>query len=240
MRWVNLLLLVSVLSSGALFAEELHLKDGTKISGKIVAVAEDSFRVKTQYGDMKVPRSEIETIDFPENQSNKKPDTKPEAPAIDESLNGQGYTNYTGHFETTLPPGWVLAPELHATKDIVAGLKSADQSLFFIVTPEQFSGTISTYKVMVESQLQTKFTNYEKLGESDTKVDGKSALRLIFHGQNKDNNFQMKFVVYIIPYEGRMVRLTFCTLEPLFDEALPIFEKIAASYHTIKNGGTSG
>jgi len=239
MRGAKLLLFICAIPS-LCFAEELHLKDGTRISGKIVAVSEDSFQVKTQYGEMKVPRSEIETIEFPENQPTRKPDTKAEIPPIDESLNGQSYANYTGNFEVMLPPGWLLAPELHVTKDIVAGLKSADQSLFLIVTPEQFAGTISTYKVMVESQVQTKFLNYEKLAESETKVDGKPALRLIFHGQNKDNNLQMKFAVYIISYEGRMVRLTFFTLEALFDEALPVFEKIAGSYHTRKSGGTAG
>jgi hypothetical protein len=40
--------------------------------------------------------------------------------------------------------------------------------------------------------------------------------------------------VYFVPYDGRMVRLTFITLEPLFEESLPIFEKIALSYHSLK------
>ena len=43
----------------------------------------------------------------------------------------------------------------------------------------------------------------------------------------------MKSLVYILPYEGRMVRLTFITLESFFEEGLPIFEKIAASYKSI-------
>ena len=32
-----------------------------------------------------------------------------------------------------------------------------------------------------------------------------------------------------------MVRLSFFTLEPLFDGALPLFEKMAASYHSLSN-----
>jgi hypothetical protein len=40
----------------------------------------------------------------------------------------------------------------------------------------------------------------------------------------------MKSLVYIVRHENRMVRLTFLTLEPLFDDGVPIFEKTASSY----------
>jgi hypothetical protein len=43
----------------------------------------------------------------------------------------------------------------------------------------------------------------------------------------------LKALIYLLPYENRMVRLTFLTVEPVFDEGLPIFEKIAASYQTL-------
>jgi hypothetical protein len=42
----------------------------------------------------------------------------------------------------------------------------------------------------------------------------------------------LKFVVDILPYDGRTARLTFTTLEPLFNDGLPIFNKIATSYHS--------
>ena len=42
----------------------------------------------------------------------------------------------------------------------------------------------------------------------------------------------MKFLVYIVPYDGRIVRLTFFTLEPLFDDGTAVFEKMAASYRS--------
>ena len=57
----------------------------------------------------------------------------------------------------------------------------------------------------------------------------KSADRLVFHAQAK-TGANLKFLVYLVPLDGQMVRLTFFTLEPLFADALPTFEKIATSY----------
>src|ERR1039457_5334205 len=51
-------------------AEELHLKDGTKISGTLTGVTGDTFRVKTAYGEIQVPRSQVVSITFPESQAN--------------------------------------------------------------------------------------------------------------------------------------------------------------------------
>jgi hypothetical protein len=101
------------------------------------------------------------------------------------------------------------------------------------VTPEKYLGTLATYKVLVETQYQLKFKGYEKMSESQIQLDGKNGIRMIWRGKNAAaNNASMKSLVYIVPYENRMVRLTFLTLEPLFDDGVPIFEKIASSYHT--------
>jgi hypothetical protein len=217
-------------------AEEIQLKDGTKISGKLTGVSGDKFQVKTAYGDIQVPRDQVVSINFPENQPKKENAEGVQAakPPIDESLDGTAYTNRTEKFQTKVPKGWQLAPELGNQPDIVAALKSPDEIYFFFVTPEKFTGTLGTYKVLVETQYQSKFKDYEKISESQVQLDGKSGIRLIWRGKNTAaNDARMKSLVYIVPYENRMVRLTFLTLEPLFDEGLPVFEKIAASYQTI-------
>jgi hypothetical protein len=109
---------------------------------------------------------------------------------------------------------------------------SADQAHFFMVTPEIYAGSLTTYRVLAESQFQSKFQEYQRLSESETKLDGRGGLRLVFKGKTADTKTHLEFLVYILPYEGRMVRLSFFTLEPLFDDAVPVFEKIAASYHS--------
>ena len=225
--------------ASTLNAEELQLKDGTKINGKLIGISADTFQVKTAYGDISVPRSDVLTINFPENQPKHDGDasgaTSVSKPPVRESLDGTTYTNHTADFKLVVPKGWTTAPEMASkSTDIVAALKSPDQIYFLLVTPEKFVGTFGTYKVLVETQLQTKFKDYQKVSESTVQIDGKSATRLIWRGKNSAaNDTPMRSAVYIIPFDKRVVRLSFLTLDALFDEGLPIFEKVAASYQSI-------
>lgn len=121
-------------------AEQIELKNGTKFTGTIVAVQGDIFRVKTAYGEIQVPRSDLVAISFPDAKAGAA--QQKDSSAIDESLSGTAYINRTGGFELTLVDGWVLAPELvRKQPDIIAAVKSADESQFLLVTPEKFAGT---------------------------------------------------------------------------------------------------
>ena len=57
---------------------------------------------------------------------------------------------------------------------------------------------------------------------------------MIFQGVSSVNHVSLKFLVYILQYEDKMIRLTFFTLEPLFADSLPVFEKIAGTYRLHK------
>lgn len=214
-------------------AEEIHLKDGTKLSGQITGVTSDKFQIKTAYGDVQVPRTDILSIDFPENQLKEEVAAKPH---FDQAIEGNTYLNRSENLKVTVPKGWTVAPEF-LSKDIHGGLKSQDETQFLFITPENFSGTLQTYSVVVETQLQTVFKNFEKLSQSETTVDGRPAMRLVFHGKSAANNTPLKFLIYMVSYEGRVVRLSFGTFEPLFDKASPDFEKMATSLKTstVKN-----
>jgi hypothetical protein len=215
-------------------AEQIELKNGTKFSGTSIAVQGDMFRVKTAYGEMEVPRSDLATISFPKADSADAITEKQFAP-VDETLSGTNYVNRTGGFELTVPEGWVLGPELRKKQpDIVAALKSADQSQFVVVTPERFAGNLTTYEVFCETQYQAKFQDYKRMEKSDIKLDGRPGIRMIFQGVSSVNHVSLKFLVYILQYEDKMIRLTFFTLEPLFADSLPVFEKIAGTYRLHK------
>jgi hypothetical protein len=229
-KW--LLIVGALLVAAALLAEEIQLKDGSKITGKIVGVSGETFQVKTNYGDINVPRSEVVSITFPENAPKTAASNADTPPPVDEDLKGNIYTNHTAGFQVGVPSGWKISPDLRASKDVVAALDSADDTLFFMVTPEKFSGTLATYKVLTENQYQKNFAGYVNDGESEAELDGRKGIRIICHGTAKSNNADLKFLVYILPYEGRMVRLSFFTLPPLFNDGLPAFEKIAASYRS--------
>jgi hypothetical protein len=230
-----MLALVVALGCIPLAGEEIQLKNGSKVTGQVIALNGDIFEVRTSYGDIKIPRSDLLSITFPENHSSAEDGSPDAVPMVKESLEGTNYVNQTGGFQLTMPDGWALAPELRGqSKDVVAALKSPDDTLFFLVTPEKFAGTIVTYRVLAETQYQAKFKDYEKLSETSVTLDGQQGLRLIWHAKNPAaSDAPMKCLVYIVSYPGKMVRLSFLTLEPLFADALPSFEKIAASYRTI-------
>ena len=138
-------------------AEEIQLQDGTKVTGKLTGITNDTFQVKTAYGDIQAPRAQVISINFPENQPKKESDAEePKAKsAIEKSLNGATYTNVAEKFHVNVPKGWLLAPELATqSADIAAALKSPDQIYFLFVTPEKYLGTLATYKVLVETQYQ--------------------------------------------------------------------------------------
>lgn len=225
MRWMMVFFILLQLS----FAEEIQLKNGNKISGQIVGVSGNKFQVKTSYGDMQVPREDIVSITFPENIP---AGTKPDAPPVDESLTDGKYVNRTAGFEASVPEGWVLAPEMRS-KDVVAALTSADETRGFVVTMEKFDGPLSAYLTVVESNIQGKFVDFKELSQSDTEINGVKAKKIIVRGTAKNSNVPLKFVVFVFANESDMVRLSFFTMEPLFDNLLPKFEAIAASYHPL-------
>jgi hypothetical protein len=77
----------SVLLSRAASADELKLKDGSKITGTIVGFEENSFKVKTSYGYAVVQKDQVVTITMsdapakPDNEKKPEPTTeKPTAP----------------------------------------------------------------------------------------------------------------------------------------------------------------
>src|SRR5215472_655448 len=149
-------------------AEEFVLKDGTKIQGRMVAVKGDKIEVETAYGKMQIRRSDILTINFPENggtavsQSSADPG---KARPVDESLTGTQYVNRTGHFTLTVPIEWKINPELRAGTDILAGLSSRDNMRFVVIEHETFAGSLESYKGLVEIASRRNVNDFEKLSE---------------------------------------------------------------------------
>ena len=96
--------------SGLVAAEEFTLKDGTKVAGKMVGIKGDSIDVETLYGKIKVPKVNIVSISFPENQPKPAPEEKAntERLKVEQSLDGTTYTNRTGKFKLTVPSGWKI------------------------------------------------------------------------------------------------------------------------------------
>jgi len=236
MKRMSLVLALLLTFCWSMRAEEIQLKDGTKITGKIISLNGDTFQIKTAYGEIQIPRSDILSITFPENQPKKETgDGSKTEPPADESVQDGTYTNRTEKFQIMVPKGWKNAPELRKDKSgVAAALKSADETLFFFYTPERFDGNLNPYKALAETQYRMNFKDYQKLSDSEVQLAGRTGTKLVWQGKSRDaGDAEMKFIVYILPYDGRMVRLSFGTLEPLFNDALATFDAMAASYHTI-------
>ena len=221
-------------------AEEILMKDGTKIVGHMTSLQPDKIEVETPYGKMQLKRSDILTINFPENgavpisgpSATSSAAPKDAALKMDESLRGTQYLNNTAKFSLTVPTDWKIAQEKHATP-VVAALSSHDDLRFLLVTQEEYSGSLESYKGLLELTYRRTFGGYEELSESPAKIDGKPAMIFSFRGLSaKSNNLPMQFLVAIVPSGTTYTRMAAWCVEPLFHETQPMFEKILASYHT--------
>jgi hypothetical protein len=237
------LLVAAVLPAAA---EEISMKDGTKIIGHMTALSADRIEVETAYGKMQLKRSDILTISFPENGSGSGNATaatapaKTDRPAIDDSLQGTQYLNRTAKFALTLPPDWKINPNLSHASATVGALSSRDDIRFLVVSREEYTGSLESYKGLAEINARRGLGNYEELSESPITVDGKQGLLLSYRGTlPKADNLPVQFLIAIIPSGTTYTRIAAWCVEPLFHEMQPAFERIVSSYHSVDGNSRS-
>ena len=78
----GLALLVVLLCGAGARADEIRLKDGTKISGTIVGFENGSFRVETSYGFALIEKDKVADINIVAAKKEPEPKAKPNAPAV--------------------------------------------------------------------------------------------------------------------------------------------------------------
>ena len=234
------LLTISLLMGAALpaCAEEIALRDGTKIVGHMTAVQADKIEVETAYGKMLLKRGDVLTISFPENGAAPAPASAaakniPNLPAIDDALQGTQYINKTGKFSLTVPPDWKINPSLAHLPTTIGALSSRDDMRFLLVSREEYNGSLESYKGLIEIQVRRGLGSYEELSESPITIDGKPGLLLSYRGTlAKADNLPVQFLVAMIPNGTTMTRIAAWCVEPLFHETQPVFERILTSYHS--------
>jgi hypothetical protein len=231
-------------------AEEISLKDGTKIVGRMTAISADKIEVETSYGKVQLKRSDILTISFPENgpaatSSNTATASddgaaKTAAPKIDESLNGVNYVNRTGQFTRTVPPDWVLNPELRHTPDALAALSSRNRMGYLAVIREDYPGSPESYKEIMLMATRKGLGNFEELAQSSMTIDARPSLVVYYRGTlTQSNNLPVEFVSALIPVGKTFTKITVWSVEPLFHDMQPTFEKILSSYHSTAGQATA-
>src|ERR1700692_1300666 len=74
-------LLVLLFAAGSVRADEIRLKDGTKIIGTIVGFENDSFRVETSYGFALIQKDKVADINISAPKKEADPKAKSSASA---------------------------------------------------------------------------------------------------------------------------------------------------------------
>jgi hypothetical protein len=245
-RFITLVLFL-VLAGGCLTAsaEEISLKDGTKIVGHMTGVTPEKIEVETSYGKIQLKRSDILNINFPENGTAPANATDPaaakaEAPKVDEALNGPQYVNRTGKFTLAVPQDWMIASEMRRAPETLAALSSRDKMRFLIVMQEDYPGSLESYKDIILLNARRGLGNFEELAESPTTIDGKSALVVFYRGTlQKGSNLPVEFVSAIIASGKTYTKVSAWCVEPLFRDMQPAFEKILNSYRSTGGQATA-
>lgn len=217
-------------------AEEIVMKDGTKIVGHMTGITYDKIEVETSYGKVQLNRGDILTISFPENKAGDASEATPakqELPKIDETLSGTQYLNRTGKFSLTLPPEWVIDANLRHAASTLAGLSSKDKMRFAMVIQEEYPGSLESYKELTMLNARRTLSNFEELSQSNVTIDGKTALVVFYRGNlTKTSNLPVEFVSGIIVSGNTYTKITAWCVEPLFHDMQPAFEKIVNSYRS--------
>jgi len=217
-------------------AEEISLKDGTKIVGRMNSLSDDKIEVVTAYGKMQIKRTDIVTISFPENNPGGTAQAatakKDVVPNIDESLRGTQYINRTGKFSLVLPSEWAIDPALPHSPTVFAGLSSRDKMRFLMVSQEEYTGSMESYKELGQIHARGVLGSYEELMESPITIDGKTSLLISYRGTLAKSNVPIQFLVAIIPSGSIFTKVSTWCVEPLFHETQPMFEKILTSYRS--------
>ena len=241
MRRMTTILAVLLTASLPAVAEEIVLKDGTKIVGHMTGVTLDKIEVETSYGKVQLNRSDIVSIAFPENNAAKADTAAPvkqDLPKIDETLSGTQYVNRTGKFTLTLPSDWVIDSNLRHAATTLAGLSSRDNMRFAMVIQEEYPGSLESYKELTMLNVRRTLTNFEQLSEANVTIDGKPALLVFYRGTlAKTGNLPVEFVSAIVQSGNTFTKVSAWSVEPLFHDMQPAFEKLVNSYHS--TGGLS-
>jgi hypothetical protein len=217
-------------------AEEIALKDGTKIVGHMTGLTSDKVEVETAYGKMQLKRSDIVTISFPENSPSSALESTPakaDSPKIaDESIQGARYLNKTSKFSLTLPQEWVINPDIRRAPETLTVLSSRDKMRFLLVMQEEYPGSLDSYKEITMLTARGNFSTFEETEESKITIDGKSALLVFYRGVPKKGGLPLAFVSAIMPSGNTYTKMTAWCVEPLFHDMQPAFEKILTSYRS--------
>ncbi len=208
----------------ALSADELKLKDGTRIVGNIVGYEGDSFKVETSYGFALVKKDKVASIVISEAKSDaKKPAAaeakiastsppppvakavpakpQPAAKAVEapmrEEVEGTQYTNLTYGFRLYKPPSWgVIEGARKTLPTAIVAMGTGDETTLFIVGREPLQKTLEQHAAATEKQLREVYENYRAAGERRATVAGFPAIEKRFSGSAGEHDWSVTVLTF--------------------------------------------
>lgn len=211
--------LASLVLAPAARADELRLKDGTKIVGTIVGFENNSFKVETSYGFALVRRDKVASIQVTESKAEAKAEVKPVAkkesvaenkpaaapaktatatlppapaaePAMREEVDRTTYVNHTYGFRMFKPPSWQVIEGARKTlPTAVVAMGTSDETTLLIVGRETLRRSLEAQSAATEKTLREIYENYRPLGEERTIVAGLPASQKKFRGTVGDQDW---------------------------------------------------
>ena len=170
------------------------------------------------------------------------PSSAPKAPPISRLLNepppahmaeheeGNNYFNDTFHFVMYKPPDWKIYNELPRGKvSALVALASEDEQTLLFVDRQVWSGTPDLKNDIVESNLRTIYQDYKKLSESETQIDGHSAVRRDFSGLI--DGVEWHGVAVRVVQGSSVYGIVGMTSAETFQFQEAVFNKIVKSFH---------
>jgi hypothetical protein len=204
-------LLCFLLHPSLAFADELRLKDGTKIVGSIVGFENNSFKVETSYGFALVRKDKIDSIILSEPARDTapakpaepsapraakketahepaaaptRPATKPAPePPVSEEVAGNFYVNHTYGLRMFKPPSWhIIEGARKILPTAITALGTSDETTLLVMGRERLEGPLESHAAATQRRLRELCENYSGLGEKRTIVAGSPALQRQFRG----------------------------------------------------------
>lgn len=238
-------------ATGTPDGEEIELKNGSKLVGKVVSLSGDIFEIQLSGSKIQVARSEIASIKFPGNQSAPSSTTVPSPAAeVKQSLLGTTYTNLTGNFTLTIPDGWrtndALAMKSPGT---VGALSSVDGNSNILIQWVKQSSDPAQLAQLVDSMFKASFEGYQKLDQHPVTIDGRTGQVLTFRAvmaigkvsekagtdSAADTTLKIpaKYMLNLIKADQGVMDIMCVSPETVFDKMQPLFQQISASFRMI-------
>lgn len=248
--------------AGTFRPEEILLKDGSKIVGRVVEVNGDIFEVEMSHSRIEVNRSDIVSITFPANQSGDASaltagSSPVPAPArkIEQSLKGTTYTNSQGHFTLTVPDGWRTNDELALkTPNTIGVLSSTDNASNIMMQWIKESNDPVQLAQLIDSMFKASFEGYQKLDQYPVTIDGRAGQVLMFRAvisigkvseqagtdSAADTTLKIpaKYMLTLIKADDGIEDIMCVAPETAFDKMLPAFTAITYSFRSLPSAAT--